>query len=116
VCILLKYHVNGQIHMTKAKPKQYNFQIVIWIFLHDVMSGTPTELSSFVVLDLVNNIQNCHDIAKRCFGSMLVEKQANGQIHMMNTSQKLCKFPDSSWNLPDVMYGTPAELSSLFCE
>jgi len=57
--------------------------------MHGVMSYTPAELSSLVVIDLVNNDQQHHDIVKGIFVCMLSKQKANRQIHMMKTGHNI---------------------------
>jgi len=57
--------------------------------MHDVMSYTPAELSSLVVIDLVNNDQQHHDIVKGIFVCMLSKQTSNRQIHMMETGHNI---------------------------
>jgi len=48
------------------------------------MYGIPAELSSFMVIDLVNNIQQYHDVVKGVLEAYCQNDLLIGQIYLMN--------------------------------
>jgi len=79
--------------------------------MYDIMFCKPAKLSSLVVIDLVNNDQQCHDIVKGilylyCQNRMLIDK------YIWCKQAIILQLSDLSYNLDVVKSSIPIELSS----